>query len=237
MVTAVLLVEELSASESSIAPVLVSEGYEVVRAKGEQEGLALFASRPLHAVVVDLGRGAAAERQLVAAMRRHSQVPILVISRDSSEAEQVRALDCGANALVVRPFRQAELLARLRAVLRRASARGAGRGAGRGHSIQIGPLCMQLDTKRVFVDGAEIELTPTEFSMLEVMALRVGDVVTHRQLLQEVWGVTSTQDENSLRVFVFKLRRKLQPTSKSPKLLHTALGVGYKLRAPENSGL
>lgn len=230
MATAILLIEIRSSVDSSIGPMLASEGYEVVRAASATEGLELFARRPLHAVMIDLGER---ERELISAIRKQSQVPIVVVTPQASEAEQVLALDAGANAYVVKPFRPAELLARLRAVLRRASARG----AGRGHSVQIGPLRMQLDAKRVFVDDIEIELTPTEFSMLEVMALRVGDVVTHRQLLHEVWGATSTQDENSLRVFVFRLRRKLQPTSKSPRLLHTAPGVGYKLRAPEVSGL
>lgn len=223
MTTAILLVDEAPSEERSLRSLLATDGYQVIEAASVVQVLSFLAKQPTRAIVLDLPSVTALA--LIAAVRERHDLPIVIVSQCESELAQVAALDAGANAYVIKPFRPAEFLARLRATLRRA--------AIRAQSVEIGPLKVQLDERRASVDGQELELTPIEFDLLEVMARRVGMIVTHRRLLREVWGNASTRDTESVRALVCRLRRKLEPNPGSPRLLHTAASIGYKLKAPD----
>jgi len=204
------------------------QGYRVWEAESAAGALVAFAARGPEAILLDLGLPDADGFEVVRRVREVSEVPIVVISARGDERDQVRALDDGANDYVTKPFREGELLARLRAAMRSAS-----RALPPSDTLTIGPLCIRTRERRVFLDGNEISLTPTEFSLLQVMARDAGRVVTHRQLLRDVWGAANADDVQYLRVFMKQLRRKLEQDPAQPQLLITAPGVGYRMKGPE----
>jgi two-component system KDP operon response regulator KdpE len=154
-------------------------------------------------------------------------VPIIVLSARGQEAAKVLALDAGADDYLTKPYGYDELLARLRAALRRAS-RPAGGG---GKTVfEVGPLRVDLERRRVNVEGREVHLTPTEYRLLTTLLKYAGRVVTHAQLLREVWGPWTPERNTYLRVYMTHLRRKLEPDAGRPGLIETEAGVGYRLR-------
>jgi two-component system KDP operon response regulator KdpE len=159
-------------------------------------------------------------------VRRWSRLPIIVLSAVGDEREKVRAFDAGADDYVTKPFGTDELLARLRAVLRRST-----ESAGEPQ-ITIGELVLDVADRRVTRAGSEIHLTPLEFDLVRVLAQNRGRLVTHRQLLQEVWGPEYGEETHYLRVHVAHIRAKLELDSSRPQYLITEPGVGYRLREP-----
>jgi two-component system KDP operon response regulator KdpE len=147
-----------------------------------------------------------------------------VLSVRSSEAQKVHLLELGADDYVVKPFGMAELLARVRVALRRQS-----RAASGEPTVKVGPLTIDLAARAVLLNGTRLTLTPKEYRLLQVLAQHAGNVVTHQHLLKEVWGSIHVQDTHYLRIFVRKLRQKIEPHPDSPKILVTELGVGYRL--------
>lgn len=228
MTAAVLIIEDEQPMRRVLRTALSSQGYYVWQAETKAEGLAAFTRRAPQAILLDLGLPDGDGVEVVEAIRARSDVPIVVISARGEEREQVRALDSGANDYVAKPFREAELLARLRAALRVAATRGP-----RDYKLEIGPLSIDQLQRRVFLYGSPVELTPTEYDLLQAMASRAGRVVTHRQLLREVWGTAYVEDVQYLRAFMRQLRRKLEQDPSKPKLVVTTPGVGYRLEPPE----
>jgi len=228
MIPAVLVIEDELPMRRVLRSALGGQGYRVWEAGGVEEGLLAFASRSPQAVLLDLGLPDGEGLEVVTRIREVSEVPIVVISARGEEREQVRALDGGANDYVTKPFREAELLARLRASLRSAQ-----RASRHAETLTIGPLRVQCFERRVFLDEVEVKLTPTEFSLLQVMARDAGRVITHRQLLRQVWGASCVDDVQYLRVFMKQLRHKLERDPTKPQLLVTTPGVGYRLRPPD----
>ncbi len=226
MSAAILLVEDDAPVRRVLRAALSAQGYRVWESASAGDALNTFAARSPHAVLLDLGLPDADGLQVVTKIRETSAVPIVILSARGEERDQVRALDGGANDYVVKPFREAELLARLRAVLRSAS-----RSTQYGETIRIGPLHIQPLERRVFLEMVEVALTPTEFSLLLVMSREAGRVVTHRRLLTEVWGAAYVDDVQYLRVYMKQLRRKLERDPAKPQLLVTTPGVGYRLTA------
>ena len=161
-------------------------------------------------------------------VRRWSKLPILVLSAVGDEREKVRALDAGADDYVTKPFGTDELLARLRAVLRRSTE------AGGDPRLELGELVIDLHDRRITRDGTEVHLTPIEFELVRVLAQHQGRLVTHRQLLQEVWGPEYGNETHYLRVHVAHIRAKLEADPSRPQYLITEPGVGYRLRDPRN---
>jgi len=155
-------------------------------------------------------------------------LPILVLSAVGDEREKVRALDAGADDYVTKPFGTDELLARLRAVLRRSA------DVGGSPQLKIGELVIDVLDRQVARAGAEVHLTPIEFDLLSVLAQHHGRLVTHRQLLREVWGPEYGEETHYLRVHVAHIRAKLEADPSRPRYLLTEPGVGYRLREPEN---
>ncbi len=199
-------------------------GFVVHEAGTGTEAIRAATLRPIDIVIVDLGLPDMDGSEVVERIRSWSTVPIIVLSVRSSEAQKVRLLEIGADDYVVKPFGIAELLARVRVALRRQSRAASGEPA-----VTVGPLTIDLAARVVTLNGARLALTPKEYRLLQVLAQHAGNVVTHQHLLKEVWGSIHMQDTHYLRIFVRKLRQKIEPNADSPKILATELGVGYRL--------
>jgi two-component system KDP operon response regulator KdpE len=210
---------------------LEGNGYAVFDAATAAAALqAAVAARP-DLVVLDLGLPDREGFEVLGALRDWSRVPVLVLSVRNREDEKVRAFDLGADDYVVKPFGMAELLARIKAALRRSVEREAPTPV-----FRVGGLEVDLVRRIVRVDGADVRLSPMQYRLLQVLVSNAGKVVTHRQLLGEVWGAAHRDDVQYLRVFVRKLRRRIEADPAQPRYLLTELGVGYRLRTPDQLG-
>ncbi|HXK18239.1 MAG TPA: response regulator transcription factor [Polyangiaceae bacterium] len=229
MTPAILVIEDEVPMRRVIRTALGGQGYHVWEAGTKRDAISAIAKSIPQAILLDLGLPDGSGLEVLKVVRERSEVPIVIISARGEERDQVLALDSGANDYVTKPFREAELLARLRAALRSAAAYA----APTEERMEIGPLRIHSTERTVYLNGQEVPLTPTEFSLLQVMARQAGRVVTHRHLLREVWGGSYVQDTQYLRVYMRQLRRKLEQDPNAPQLLITTPGVGYRLRAPD----
>lgn len=182
----------------------------------------------LDLVLLDLGLPDMDGQDVIRRLRRQSQVPIIVLTVRHQESEKVRALDSGADDYVTKPFGMAELVARMRAVVRRHSL-----PAEASHIFEADGLRIDFSTRLVTLDGAVIRLSPKQYDLLMVLARNAGRVMTHQQLLTAVWGPAHIEDVEYLRVFVRKLRSKIEAEPARPRYLMTELGVGYRLRSAD----
>ncbi|TMK62438.1 MAG: response regulator [Actinobacteria bacterium] len=206
--------------------VLRNAGYQVDVAATKAEALDAAAARPPDAMVLDLVLPDGSGVEVCREVRRWSGLPIIVLSAVGDVREKVKALDAGADDYVTKPFGSEELTARLRAVLRRAA------DADTEAAVTVGDLTIDLAARRVLVRGEEVHLTPIEFDLLRVLAVHRGKLVTHRQLLHEVWGPQYTDETHYLRVHVAHIRAKVEADASRPQLLVTDPGVGYRLQDP-----
>jgi two-component system KDP operon response regulator KdpE len=207
---------------------LEDHGYAVLEAAtGAEAQRAAVAVQP-DLVVLDLSLPDRDGFEVLAALREWSRVPVLILSVRSREDEKVRAFDLGADDYVVKPFGMPELLARIKAALRRRVEREAPAPV-----FRVGTLEVDLVRRLVRANGTEVRLSPKEYRLLQVLVANAGKVVTHRQLLNEVWGAAHRDDVQYLRVFVRKLRSRLEADPARPAYLLTELGVGYRLRTPD----
>jgi two-component system KDP operon response regulator KdpE len=221
----VLVVDDEQQILRALRTSLRGAGYEVETADTAEGALAAAAMRPPEAVILDLvlpdGTGIDVAREL----RTWSSAPVIVLSAVGEEREKIAALDAGADDYVTKPVGIDELLARLRAVLRRA-------GPPSGPVVQIGDLVVDLEKRAVTMAGEAVHLTPHEFELLRVLATNEGKLLTHRMLLQEVWGPGYGNESNLLHVNISQLRRKIEPDRARPKYLLTEPGAGYRLVSP-----
>jgi two-component system, OmpR family, KDP operon response regulator KdpE len=224
----VLVVDDEPQIVRGLKIILRNANYSVETAATKQEALALLAIRPPDAVVLDLVLPDGGGVEVCEEVRRWSQLPIVVLSAVGDEREKVRALDAGADDYITKPFSSDELLARLRAVLRRSAE------AGGSPQLQVGDLEIDVADRSVSRGGETVHLTPIEFDLLRVLAQHHGRLVTHRQLLQEVWGPAYREETHYLRVHVAHIRAKLEADPARPRHLITEPGVGYRLREPQN---
>jgi two-component system, OmpR family, KDP operon response regulator KdpE len=224
----VLVVDDEPHIVRGLKIILRSAGYEVESAETKSQALALLASRPPDALVLDLvlpdGQGV----EVCKEVRGWSRLPILVLSAVGDEREKVRALDAGADDYITKPFGTDELLARLRAVLRRSVE------VGGSPSVEVGDVTINLAERRVTRREQEVHLTPIEFDLVRALAQQRGRLLTHRQLLREVWGPEYSRETHYLRVHVAHIRAKLEDDASRPKLLITEPGVGYRLSDAAN---
>jgi two-component system, OmpR family, KDP operon response regulator KdpE len=202
-------------------------GFVVHEAATGSEAIRAATLRPIDIVIVDLGLPDMDGSEVVERIRSWSNVPIIVLSVRSSEAQKVQVLEAGADDYVVKPFGMAELLARVRVALRRQSRASTGEP-----TVVVGPLTIDLAARAVTLNGQRLTLTPKEYRLLQVLAQHAGNVVTHQHLLKEVWGSIHVHDTHYLRIFVRKLRQKIEPNPDMPRILMTELGVGYRLAQP-----
>lgn len=200
------------------------ESFAVHEADTGAVGVRLATLQPVDIIIVDLGLPDMDGAEVVERVRSWSSVPIIVLSVRSSEDEKVRLLELGADDYVVKPFGMAELLARSRAALRRQVGKQAHNAI-----VRAGPLVIDLAQRIVSLNSVRVQLSPKEYRLLQVLAQHAGNVVTHHHLLKEVWGVSHIEDVHYLRIFVRKVRRKIEHDATQPKILLTELGVGYRL--------
>jgi len=208
--------------------VLEEHGYAVVEAGNGKSGLAEIATRRPEVVLLDLGLPDMDGLEVLKRLREWSRVPVLILSVRESAEQKVVALDAGADDYVAKPFDAAELLARLRAIQRRGA-----EGEASAY-FQTGHLAIDFNGHIVTVNGHEVKLTVTEYSLLRVLALNAGKVVTHSHLLREVWGPNATEQSQYLRVYMNHLRKKIELPRSTQKLLKTESGIGYRLVPAES---
>ena len=239
MTLRVLLVEDDRELRTMLRDALLVEGFEVFTAASLSEGLALLAGLAERAghrageratagidiVLLDLGLPDGDGETLLAALRKRESIPLIVISARESDGQKIRLLDAGADDYLVKPFGIGELLARMRVGLRH-------RGTRLMPAVtryENGALAINLGTREILLQGAPVHLTPTEFKLLARLVRSAGQVVTHRQLLSDVWGADFTEHTHYLRLYMGQLRAKLEADPAEPQLLLTEPGVGYRL--------
>jgi two-component system KDP operon response regulator KdpE len=226
----VLVVEDEESMLRFLRPALSAQGYKVITATTGAEGLRLAGSHNPDLVLLDLGLPDMDGTDVTRQLREWTQTPIIILSARGQEAEKVLALDAGADDYLTKPFGLPELLARIRVARRRAQAQGLGSGPAES-VLTAGALQVDVDRRRVMVEGREVRLTPIEYKLLLVLLRHSGKVLTHRQLLKEVWGPDRTHETQYLHVYMGHLRSKLEANPGRPQLLITEPGVGYRLGA------
>ena len=224
----VLLVEDDRELRRTLREALMVEGYAVHAAASLADARALLGHSGIDLVLLDLGLPDGDGEDLLAALRRERGTPVIVISARHAEDPKIRLLDAGADDYLVKPFSLSELLARMRVALRH---RGTMLKAAVTRYEHTG-LVVDLEARRVERDGAAVHLTPTEFALLARLVRNAGQVVTHRQLLADVWGPECTAHTHYLRLYMGQLRAKLEVHPADPHLLLTEPGVGYRLAEP-----
>lgn len=220
----VLIVDDEPQIRRLLTVTLEANGYQVISAASGQEALALAAQHRPAIVVLDLGLPGVSGQEVLRRLREWTNVPVVILSVQDDEAGKVAALDGGADDYVTKPFNTGELLARLRVAMRHAAKPD-------GASVfQAGSLVVDLANRHVTLRGQEVSLTVTEYNLLRMLVRHAGKVLTHRQLLREVWGPGSEEQTHYLRVYVGRLRDKLEASPSEPGLILTEPGVGYRLK-------
>jgi two-component system KDP operon response regulator KdpE len=222
-VSRVLVVEDDPQLLRAMRITLHARGHEVIVAATGRKALSEAAAARPDLVVLDLGLPDLDGIEVIQALRGWTGVPIIVLSGRATGGDKVAALDAGADDYVTKPFGVEELLARIRAVTRRAVAPDGG-----GPAVRVGAWTVDLADRRVTGEGGEVKLTPTEWKLLEAFVRHPGKLIGQRHLLTEVWGPASTGDTSSLRLYLNRLRRKLEPDPSRPRHLLTEPGLGYR---------
>lgn len=224
----VLIVEDEPQLVRFLRATLVAHGYRTLETARGLEALSLAAAHTPDLILLDLGLPDLEGIEVTRRLREWSATPVIVISARGQEADKILALDAGADDYLTKPFGVGELLARARVALRNAARRAA---PGVEAVYRCGELLVDLGARRVSVDGRDVHLTRTEYKLLALLVKHAGRVVTHRQLLREVWGPGAVERSHYLRVYMGQLRHKLEPDPARPRWLETETGVGYRLRA------
>lgn len=219
----ILLVDDDRSLLRALTIALGARGHEVVVAHSGKEGIEQVTLHAPDVVVLDLGLPDMDGIDLIRRIRTGSQVPILVLSSRGNVRAKVDALELGADDYVTKPFNMEELIARLRTAQRHGFQK-----KGETPVFRSGDLVVDLVRRRVSVGGADVKLSPTEFSMLRLLVTHAGKVLTHDQILREIWG--TARDVQYLRVYVRQLRKKLEADPDSPRHIITEPGVGYRLQ-------
>jgi two-component system KDP operon response regulator KdpE len=219
----ILIVEDEHAIRRFVRTALEGEGCRVWEANTVQQGLQEAGVRKPDLVILDLGLPDGDGVDFIRDLRAWSSMPVVVLSARIEEYDKVAALDAGADDYLVKPFGVAELLARVRAVCRRSA-----RGPDGTAKIVFGEVTVDLENRRVFRADQPVHLTPIEFRLLTTLATRPGKVLTHRQLLREVWGPAYVERGHYLRIYMGHLRQKLETDPARPQYLLTETGVGYR---------
>lgn len=227
----ILVVDDEPQIRRFLRVALEGHGYAVLEAASAEAAMRMAVNQRPDLVVLDLGLPDREGFEVLGALREWSQVPVFVLSVRSRESEKVRAFELGADDYVVKPFGMAELLARITAALRRRV-----HAEGDEPVFRVGGLEVDLGRRVVRVDEVEVRLSPKQYRLLQILVSHAGKVVTHRQLLREVWGAAHVDDIQYLRVFIRKLRGRLEADPARPRYLLTELGVGYRLRTPDQLG-
>jgi two-component system, OmpR family, KDP operon response regulator KdpE len=224
----ILIVDDEPQIRRFLRTSLSAHGYRVLEAAGGREAITRAATENPEVVLLDLGLADMDGLEVIQRLREWSSLPIIVVSVRGQEAQKIAALDAGADDYVTKPFGMGELLARIRAALRHRL-----QSEIEEPVFQTAGLKVDLVRRRVSMDGHEVKLTPKEYDLLRVMVTHAGKVITHQQLLRQVWGPGSLYETHYLRVYVGQLRQKLEPDPAQPRYILTEPGVGYRLRLDE----
>jgi two-component system KDP operon response regulator KdpE len=223
----VLVVDDEAPVRRLLRTALGPHGYQVIEAATAEEALVTAATARPDLILLDLGLPDADGTEVIRRIREWTQIPIIVLSVRGQEEDKVAALDAGADDYVTKPFSMGELLARMRVAQRHVVS------STDEPVFRTGDLEVDLAQRRVTVGEREVQLTPTEYAILRTLVRYAGRVLTHRQILREVWGPGYEGDTHLLRVNISNLRRKLEPDSTRPRYIITEPGVGYRLRVEQ----
>jgi two-component system, OmpR family, KDP operon response regulator KdpE len=220
----VLVVDDEKAIQRFLKSALSSAEFSVHLAGCGKEALtAVTATRP-DLVILDLGLPDMDGMEVLRRLREWTQVPVIILSVREREDEKVKALDSGADDYVTKPFGIGELLARMRVVLRKSISPSS------APIYEVDDLKVDLEHRRVSVQGKDVQLTATEYDLLRLLVLHAGKVLTHNQILRQIWGPAYLEQPHLLRVNISNLRRKIEPELNRPHYILTELGVGYRLK-------
>jgi two-component system, OmpR family, KDP operon response regulator KdpE len=225
----ILLAEDEVALRDFVSRNLRARGFEVLEASNGLEAVAMWEREDPHLLILDIMMPRMDGLEVCRRVRAHSAVPIIFLTALDAESDKVAVLDLGADDYLTKPFGVEELLARVRAVLRRTRWEAA---PPPGESKRFGDLEIDLAAHLVRLRGEEVRLSPTEFALLRLLATNAGKLLTHRNLLQSIWGPEYGGEAEYLRVYINRLRHKLEPAPASPRYLLTEPGVGYRFVAP-----
>ncbi len=224
----ILVVDDEPAIRRTLRANLVARGYDVTAVETGEEALASALARAYDLVILDLMLPGLSGLDVCRDLRAQSAVPILVLSARGEERAKVRALDLGADDYLTKPFGMDELLARVRALLRRPPV-ALGSADAESGTLRAGDLAVDLARRQAWRGAAPLDLTPREFDVLAYLVRHAGKVTTHRVLLAGVWGPDYSSETQYLRVFINRLRRKIEPDPAHPTYIVTEPGVGYRL--------
>jgi two-component system KDP operon response regulator KdpE len=222
----ILVVEDEQEIRRFLRVSLVHHGYHFLEAANGKDGIMQAASQQPDLIILDLGLPDMDGMKLIEEVRQWSSIPIVILSARGQEHEKIKALDAGADDYLTKPFSVGELLARLRVALRHHTPTGGESGEA---VFTLDKLRVDFVHRQVFAGETEIHLTPIEYRLLTTLIKYAGKVVTHRQLLKEVWGPDSVYETHYLRVYMAQLRRKVEDDAAQPRYLLTEPGVGYRL--------
>jgi two-component system, OmpR family, KDP operon response regulator KdpE len=223
----VLVIDDEPQIQRFLHVALTAAGYDVVSAETGAEAVRLAVTGAPDLIVLDLGLPDRDGKEVLRDIRTFSQTPVIILSARDRESEKIEALDLGADDYVEKPFGIGELTARLRAALRHKAT-----AAQPAERIEIDGIVMDFDKRLVTRDSEPVKLTPKEYELLAVLFRNAGRVVTHRQILNSVWGPAHTEDTQYLRVFIGQLRAKIERDPTAPKIVKTEPGVGYRAAEP-----
>ena len=229
MPSKILVVDDEPQIHRFLKPSLAIAGYDVTIALTAAQAFESLRKNAPDLVVLDLGLPDCDGKEVIRRIRESAQVPILVLSARDQEEEKVQALDLGADDYVNKPFGVGEFMARVRTLLRRNLVAAGETAVFRNRNLVVDTL-----SHRVTLKGAPVKLTPKEFDLLELLVRHAGRVMTHRQILAKVWGPAHVDDAQYLRVFVRKLRQKLEGDEQEGRFIQTEPGVGYRVAAPQD---
>lgn len=228
MQTKILVVEDDPQIRKFLAITLTSHDYSVITAESGNEAIRLATSVRPELVLLDLGLPDIDGTEIIKSLRQWSKIPILVLSVRNREEEKIKAFDLGANDYVTKPFSTGELLARIRASLRDAII-----AEVEDTTINIGNLTIDLLKRVVTLRGEKIKLSPKEFNLLKILAINEGRLLTHKYLMQQVWGEAYSDDNQYLRIYIAQLRQKLEKDPARDQFIINEPGIGYRIEAPE----
>lgn len=221
----IVIVEDEREISRFLEAALIAQDYSVDTVSSGRDALKLSAAQPPDAVILDLGLPDIDGKEVIRKLREWSRVPVIVLSARDQEREKVEALELGADDYLTKPFGTQELLARIKVALRHASRRE--QPAEQTYTYK--ELAIDLARRKTLMRGEEIHFTPTEYDLLSLLARKSGQVVTHAEMLREVWGRNAGENDHYLRIYIQRLRQKLSDDPLQPEYIFTEPGIGYRL--------
>lgn len=221
----IIIVEDEREISRFLEAALLAQDYSVDAVSSGRDALKLSAAQPPDAVILDLGLPDIDGKEVIRKLREWSRVPVIVLSARDQEREKVEALELGADDYLTKPFGTQELLARIKVALRHASRRE--QPAEQTYTYK--ELTIDLARRKTLMQGKEIHFTPTEYDLLSLLARKSGQVVTHAEMLREVWGRNAEENDHYLRIYIQRLRQKLGDDPLQPEYIFTEPGIGYRL--------